>query len=83
VACGLLLHVTLIRPARRGIETARLWPFLACGIVGAPLGVKLLTRVDPGTLKLGLGAFLAVCGCFAIAAPRLPAIKGGGWPMRA
>jgi uncharacterized membrane protein YfcA len=78
VACGLLLHVTLIWPARRGIETARLWPFLAGGLIGAPLGVRLLTHTDAGTLKLGLGLFLAAYGIYALAAPRLPAITGGG-----
>ncbi len=78
VSCGLCLHSTLIWSVRGGIETARLWPFIAGAIVGLPLGVRLLIHADAGTIKLALGLFLAAYGLYALAAPRLPVIKGGG-----
>lgn len=78
VACGTLLHVTLVWPMRRSIEPARLWPFALGGLAGIPLGVALLTHVDTRGLKAALGIFLVVYGAYALLAPRLPEIRGGG-----
>ncbi|WP_180982630.1 sulfite exporter TauE/SafE family protein [Methylocella silvestris] len=62
VACGSLLHITLVWPIRRSIESARLSPFLAGGIFGVPLGVWLLTRFDPTCLKGALGLLMIAYG---------------------
>ena len=78
VACGTLLHVTLVWPVRRSIEPARLLPFAIGGLVGIPIGVALLTHVDTLGLKGALGLFLVVYGTYALLAPRLPEIRGGG-----
>jgi uncharacterized membrane protein YfcA len=78
VACGTLLHLTLVWPIRRSIQPARLWPFLAGCLIGLPLGVLLLTRADASGLKVALGLFLCLYGTYALATPRLPRIKGGG-----
>ena len=78
VACGTLLHVTLVWPVRRSIEPARLLPFAIGGLIGIPIGVALLTHVDTRGLKGALGLFLVVYGTYALLAPRLPEIRGGG-----
>jgi uncharacterized protein len=39
---------------------------------------SLLTRSDPGVLKTSLGFFLLAYGLFALMAPRLPHVSGGG-----
>ena len=78
VACGTLLHVTLVWPVRRSIEPARLLPFALGGLIGIPIGVALLTHVDTRGLKGALGLFLVVYGTYALLAPRLPEIRGGG-----
>jgi uncharacterized membrane protein YfcA len=78
VACGTLLHVTLVWPVRRSIEPARLFPFAIGGLIGIPIGVALLTHVDTRGLKGALGVFLVVYGTYALVAPRLPEIRGGG-----
>lgn len=78
VSCGTVLQIGLIWPARRGIELGRLWPFIAGGLCGIPLGVWLLARTEPGTIKLTLGTFILCYGCYALLAPRLPVIKRGG-----
>lgn len=78
VACGTLLHVTLVWPVRRSIEPARLLPFAIGGLIGIPIGVALLTHVDTCGLKGALGLFLVVYGTYALLAPRLPEIRGGG-----
>ena len=83
VSCGSILHAGLIWQVRRNIEAGRLWPFIAGGIVGIPIGVWLLTRGNADTIKLSLGLFLVAYGVYAIAAPRLPVIGRGGKPADA
>ncbi|MFH1554025.1 MAG: sulfite exporter TauE/SafE family protein [Pseudomonadota bacterium] len=78
VACGTLLHITLVWPIRRSIDGVRLTPFLMGALIGVPIGVVMLTRVDPGSLKLALGIGMALYGLYALLAPRLPLVSGGG-----
>lgn len=78
VSCGGLIQLGTIWPARHGIEVKRLWPFIVGGTIGIPLGVRLLVHADAGRIKLALGLFLLAYGLYAIVAPRLPIIRGGG-----
>lgn len=78
VTCGSLLHVTLVWPIRKSIDPVRLAPFLAGALAGVPVGVLVLTRVDASPLKAALGVGLAVYGTYALVAPRLPLLAGGG-----
>ncbi len=77
-ACGTLLHVGLIWRIRDTIEPPRLMPFVIAGLVGVPIGIYVLTRVDPHAIKIVLGSFLIAYGVYALATPRLPQIGGGG-----
>ena len=76
--CGVLLHLTTIWPQRRNIQIGKLWPVVAGGLPGIPIGVYLLTYTDGGVLKTVLGIFLVVFGTYALLAPRLPVISAGG-----
>jgi hypothetical protein len=78
LASGVCLHLFSIWLMRRTLEPARLWPFLAGGAVGIPIGISLLTRSDPGVLKHALGFFLLAYGLFALFALRLPHVAHGG-----
>lgn len=78
VGCGFALHMALIWRVRAAIDMPRLWPFLVGGLVGVPIGVALLTRVDAGYVKFALGLFMLVYGVYAFAAPRLPVVESGG-----
>lgn len=78
VACGTMLHVGLIWPMRRAIDRARLWPFIVAACLGIPLGVQLLSYTDAGVLRSALGLFLILFGTYAVLAPRLPYVGGGG-----
>jgi uncharacterized membrane protein YfcA len=73
-----LLHLTTLWPLRRHIEFNRLWPFVVSGIVGVPIGVYLLAFTDAGVLKTALAIFLVIFGTYALLAPQLPVIAGGG-----
>jgi uncharacterized membrane protein YfcA len=78
VACGTILHLGLIVPMRKSIDRARLWPFLLAALFGIPLGVQLLAHTNTDLLKSVLGIFLVLFGLYALLAPRLPYIGGGG-----
>ncbi len=77
-ACGTLLHMTTIWPQRGHIEVKRVWPFVVAGLVGIPIGVRLLLILDAGVLKAALGAFLLAFGAYALLAPRLHTVRAGG-----
>lgn len=78
--CGLMLHLTTIWQQRQHVEPARIWPFVAGGLVGVPIGVHLLAYTDAGALKIVLAVFLIAFGAYALLAPKLPAVTGGGRP---
>ena len=78
--CGLLLHLTTIWQQRQHVEPARIWPFVVGGLVGVPIGVRFLAYTDAATLKILLAVFLIVFGTYALLAPKLRTITGGGRP---
>jgi uncharacterized membrane protein YfcA len=78
--CGVLLHLTTIWQQRQHIEIGRVWPFVVGGLAGVPIGVHFLAHTDAGVLKIVLGVFLTVFGTYALIAPRLATITGGGRP---
>ena len=78
--CGLLLHLTTIWQQRQHVEPARIWPFVAGGLIGVPIGVHFLAYTDAALLKIVLGIFLAVFGSYALIAPRLAKVASGGRP---
>jgi hypothetical protein len=80
---GVLLHLTTIWPQRRHIDAAKLWPFVAGGLAGIPIGVHLLVFTDAGVLKIVLGVFLLVYGSYALFSPRLHTVSAGGRPVDA
>ena len=63
---------------RRGMHLRLLWPFLAGGVVGVPIGVGLLPHLNPAHFKLILGAVLVIFCPAMLLAPRLPPIQRGG-----
>jgi hypothetical protein len=77
-ACGTLLHIGLIWRIRRTIEPRRLWAFIVSGLFGVPIGIFVLTRVDPHVIKIVLGVLLVAYGLYSLVTPRLPVIAGGG-----
>jgi uncharacterized membrane protein YfcA len=63
---------------RRGFTMAHLLPFVAGGLLGIPLGVKLLPYLDPLMFKALVGGLLAVWCPVMLFATRLPPITAGG-----
>jgi uncharacterized membrane protein YfcA len=63
---------------RRGFNASTLWPFLAGGVAGIPIGVAILPALDPYLFKLLLGAFLVLWCPAMLAVRNLPRIQRGG-----
>ncbi|RAP65968.1 permease [Achromobacter sp. HZ01] len=63
---------------RRGFALGRLLPFIAGGLVGIPLGVRLLPHLDPLLFKALIGGLLAIWCPIMLFAARLPRIAVGG-----
>lgn len=64
----------------RGFVWSKLWPLLAGGVLGVPLGVILLKWMDPDFFKFGLGVFLLLyCPLMLFYPPRAePAYSRAG-----
>ncbi len=60
---------------RRSLSPAALAPFVAGGLLGIPLGVWLLPRLDVHAFKLVLGALLVVACPAMLLSARLPAVR--------
>ncbi|HVK31980.1 MAG TPA: sulfite exporter TauE/SafE family protein [Burkholderiaceae bacterium] len=60
---------------RRSLALTTLAPFLAGGLLGIPLGVWLLPRLDVHAFKLVLGSLLVVVCPAMLLSSRLPAVR--------
>ena len=79
VAFGTLFGQLLsIRTVRSGLDARLIWPFVAGGILGVPLGVALLPHLDLLAFKLGVGVLLLVWCPAMLVARKIPRITGGG-----
>jgi uncharacterized membrane protein YfcA len=63
---------------RRGLHLPLLWPFLAGGALGVPIGVLLLPTLDPARFRLVLGIALLACCTGMLLARRLPSVERFG-----
>ena len=63
---------------RRGFDLRLLAPFVVGGLMGLPLGLYLLPRLDVLVFKAFLGALLALWCPVMLFSPRLPRITRGG-----
>jgi uncharacterized membrane protein YfcA len=78
VACSGIVQVITFWPIRGEVEIGRLWPFLLGCVVGVPLGAAVLVHGGTGHVRAALGAFLLAYGVYALTAPRLHHVSGGG-----
>lgn len=62
---------------RRAWDWGRLWPFVAGGLLGLPLGLALLPRLNVPLFKGVVGLFLVVVCPLMFFAARLPRVQGG------
>jgi uncharacterized membrane protein YfcA len=63
---------------RRGLHWLRLWPLLAGGLAGIPLGLLLLPRLDGPSFQLAVGLLLALWCPVMLFSGRIPRLQRGG-----
>lgn len=76
--CGVAGHVQSLPTIWKGVRWPRLWPMLAAGIVGVPIGTMLLEHVQPSPLKIGVGVLLILYSAWMAFVRRPPIVTGGG-----
>ena len=78
VACSLAGQLVSIRHVLPHLDLRRAAPLIVGGAVGIPVGILLLTRVDPVAFKAVVGGILAVYCPAMLLAGSLPQVTGGG-----
>jgi uncharacterized membrane protein YfcA len=78
IAFGLLVQGYSVWKLRGTLDWRRLWPFMAGAVLGAPVGVSILTWANPAHVRMGVGAFLVLYSLYALLRPAIPAVKTGG-----
>lgn len=63
---------------RRGFELGRVGPFIAGGLLGLPIGLWLLPRIDAVMFRAFVGGLLAIWCPLMLLSSRLPHIRFGG-----
>lgn len=64
--CSLTTTIFTLKAYSHAISFQRLAPFFLGAVFGLPLGVFMLTRLDPVLFKLGIGCFLIVYTSFRL-----------------
>lgn len=77
--CGALTgQLVAAATVRRGFDRVRLLPFVLGGLVGIPIGVAVLPRLDMDAFKVILGTLLVLWCPAMLMAKNLPRITRGG-----
>lgn len=80
IICSVIAQVQNLPRVWNDLDPRRLWPFVAGGIIGVPIGARLLTYVDPATFKAAVGVLLiGYSAGMLFLRPRLGS-TWGGWP---
>lgn len=66
VLCSVVSQVQTIPAIWHAIDRARIWPMLAGGLLGVPVGTRLLTQLDPATFRLGMDVLLLAYSAFML-----------------
>ena len=66
VVCSVVSQAQTIPAIWHAVDRARVWPMLAGGLLGVPLGTRLLTHLDPAAFRLGMGVLLLAYSGFTL-----------------
>jgi uncharacterized membrane protein YfcA len=78
VGFGLVVQGVAVWKLRHALDWRRLWPFVAGGALGVPLGIAILGSVSPDAMRAGIGVFLVAYGLHGLARPAIRPVKAGG-----
>jgi len=78
VICSVIAQLLSLLSIRPSLSPRRLWPFLLGGVLGVPVGVMALDRIEPEAFRAAVGLFLVGYCAFTLLSRRLPVIDVGG-----
>ena len=78
IAFGLIVQGYSVWKLRRALDWKRLWPFVTGAVLGAPVGVSILTWANPAHLRAGVGALLVLYSLYALLRPTIAPVKAAG-----
>jgi uncharacterized membrane protein YfcA len=76
--CSVMGHLQSLPRIWKGLIWSRLWPFLAGGLIGVPIGTALLAHVHVRPLKLCVGLLLVFYVGWMSLVRRPPVVMAGG-----
>lgn len=80
VICSVTAQILSLFSIKPALNLNRLYPFLIGGIIGVPIGVMALDRIEVGSFRISIGIFLFLYCAAMLASRRLPVIDWGGRP---
>jgi hypothetical protein len=66
IICSVVSQLQTLPTIWRSIEWKGVLPFIVPGLVGVPIGTRLLAYIDPRTFKIGVGLFLVTYTIYAL-----------------
>lgn len=78
IAFGFLIQGYAVWKLRGALRWSRLWPFLLGGAFGVPIGVAILTFVQPGLMRAGIGGVLVLYSLYALLRPEIKPVPKAG-----
>src|SRR3974390_1100423 len=78
VAFGLLVQGYSVWKLRGALDWHKLWPFALGAAFGVPVGVALLTWLQPASVRIAVGIFLVLYALYAFLRPNLEPVTTGG-----
>jgi len=74
---GLLTQSYGILKLRHALRWQNVWPLTLGSAIGIPIGVILLTYIDPASVRFGVGAVLVLYTAYSLVRPALKPMKIG------
>ena len=66
VVCSVVSQAQTIPAIWHAVDRNRIWPMLTGGLLGVPVGTRLLTHLDPAAFRLGMGVLLLAYSGFML-----------------
>lgn len=78
IICSVIAQCQTIPAIWHAIDFRRIWPMLAAGVLGVPIGASLLGHVNADAFRLGIGVLLVVFSTTMLIGRARTAIRWGG-----
>ena len=66
IVCSIIAQLQTLPMVWHAIEWKSVWPYIAPGLIGVPVGTILLSRIDPNLFKICIGLFLIAYAIYAL-----------------